>query len=227
MMGVEEFSRQASFIHLDFQGLASAFTEAGTTIVSGTVDVIDRNGKLWETYQIEIHPTDMFPFRFPTVFETGGKIPRIGDWHIYENTLACCIAVKPEEILTCMNGITLKQFISNEVMPYLFNQTFRKKEGYYPNGEYSHNALGLCEYYDGTLNTNGDFDKMIWFMRFIALGKKPGRTENCFCGGKEKFRRCHRRAFEKLVLLGDSLKADIQNLIMNFNRTDLIPAGVF
>ena len=44
-----------------------------TTILKGSIDIVDSNGKHWDSYDIEIHPTADFPSRFPTLFEKGKK----------------------------------------------------------------------------------------------------------------------------------------------------------
>jgi hypothetical protein len=203
--GVDLFESQIDQLIELFPKFRRGTAENGVTIVQGELDIIDITGKLWETYHVEIHPCDGFPYRFPYVFETGGKIPRIADWHIYEATNSCCLAVDPEERLACRNGITLTAFVMDHVLPYFFNQTFRKIEGYYKNGEYSHGLKGVYEYYDSTLQTNGDIQETIRLMMIVADSVKPGRTHECFCGSKQKFRKCHRYAYEKLSMLGRSV----------------------
>lgn len=179
-----------------------AVIEEGVTILKGDVDVIDAKGKYWESFEVEIRPTAEYPNRFPHVFETGGKLPKIADWHVnYDGT--CCIGVRPAELLACRNGITLGNFIRSEMMPYFFNQTHRRIEGYYPNGEWAHREEGIFEFYDEQLKTKGDKVKAARLIRFIAKGKRPDRTNECFCGSNEKFRKCHRAAFDRLIVLGE------------------------
>lgn len=174
-------------------------------ILKGWIPIVDRAGKHWDEYEIEIHSSDDFPLAFPLFFETSGKIPRISDWHIYEDTGSCCVKVKPEELIRCRNGITVTEYLREEVIPYLFNQTHRRVEGHYVNGEYAHGLLGIYEFYANTLKTGNDIKRTIQLMRFIATNERPGRTSTCFCGTKEKFRRCHRGAFDKLKLLGNDI----------------------
>lgn len=185
----------------------------GNEILKGQIPIVDRDGKHWDEYEIEIHSSANFPYEFPALFETSGKIPRIGDWHIYEDTGSCCVKVRPEEILRCRNGITLIDYIREEVIPYLFNQTHRRVEGYYVNGEYSHGIKGIFEFYANTLQTGNDIKKTIGLMRFIALNVRPGRTSLCFCGKKIKFRHCHRDAFDLLKSLGKEMLENDSYLI--------------
>jgi hypothetical protein len=209
------FEQQANEIYLHFPKLSPSKNSGGNVIVRGEIDIVDSDGKFWESYQVEIHPVDEFPNRYPHVYETGGKIPRIGDWHIYDDTQRCCIDVEPEEIIKCREGLSLVEFIQNAMLPYFFNQTFRRNEGYYPNGEYAHNINGIFQYYDQLLQTLGDPRKTVQQMIFIVKLKKPGRTSDCFCGSGEKFRRCHRHAYELIEKLGKSVIMSHANSIAN------------
>jgi hypothetical protein len=96
----------------------------------------------------------------------------------------------------------VREFIAEEVLPYLFNQTHRKVEGYYVNGEYSHGLFGTYEFYAHLLGTGNNVELTMWLMRFIAGSDRPGRTSGCFCGSGRKFRSCHREAYDKLRILG-------------------------
>src|SRR5204863_3040780 len=167
----------------------------------------------WEDFEIEIHCTDNFPNEFPRLFEISGKIPRIADWHVYEDTGSCCTKIPPEEMLRCQKGITVAEYMKEEVLPYFFNQTHRRVEGYYINGEYSHGMKGLFEYYSMELKTGNDYKLTLELIKFIALQDKPHRTSFCFCGQRKKFRHCHKGAFEKLKRLGLDMLNHHYNLI--------------
>ena len=209
--GYDAFVLQLEEAYLSFPSLGRA-TENGKEILKGMLSVVDGNGKHWEDYAVEIHSTENFPDGFPSLFETSGKIPKIGDWHIYEDTLACCLKVKPEEIIRCKKGITVTEYIREEVMPYFFNQTHRRVEGYYINGEYGHGLLGVYEFYSDILGTGKDYRATVNLLQFIAMNNQPIRTSLCFCGSQNKFRNCHKKAFEKLKQIGD------ENLLSDANE---------
>ena len=86
---------------------------------------------------------------------------------------------------------------------YIFNQTHRRIEGYYVNGEYSHGAAGFLEFYSEELKTGNDMAKTVILIKYIANNTRPERTSKCFCGSEKKFRHCHREAFDKLKKIGD------------------------
>lgn len=200
--GYLEFSSQVDETIVTYPFLTKVTTE-GKEILKGVIAIVDKDGKHWDDYDIEIHASVNFPNEFPLLFETSGKIPKIADWHVYEDSLSCCVKVKPEEIIRCKNGITIIEFIREEVIPYLFNQTHRRVEGFYVNGEYSHGIAGIYEYYSGILSTGDDIKKTVLLMSYIAENSKPSRTSLCFCNNGTKFRHCHRSAFEKLKMIGN------------------------
>lgn len=189
----------------------------GKSIITGNIDIVDINSKYWTSYAIEIHPTNDFPYRFPLLFEVGGKIPRIADWHVYEDNNNCCVKILPAEIIRCKSGITITEYIKEEVVPYLFNQTHRIIEGYYVNGEFSHGAIGFYEYYSKVLGTQGNIFDTCKLLHAISITPKPPRTSVCFCGSGIKYRKCHKLAYDTLREVGvDNLKAhaySIFNLI--------------
>jgi len=166
-----------------------------TVFLSGELDLIDDAGILQDSYFIEIHPTENYPFQFPYLYEKGDKIPLNIDWHVY-NDGHCCIKTMPEEWLTCKNGINLDYFILSEVIPYLFNQTFRRLNGYFLN-ERSHGILGEIEFFQELFATKS-LSKIITWLNFVMTNREPNRVSDCFCGSKIRYRLCHREAFRKL-----------------------------
>lgn len=203
MNGYELFLNQIDEVIATYPKLKRVESE-GRFIIKGEIDIIDTFDKYWTSYQIEIWCSSGFPTRFPILYETGGKIPKIGDWHIYEDSKACCLKVPPEEIISCKNGINILQFLDAEVIPYLFNQTHRIEVGYYANGEYSHGAKGIYEFYSTVLDTAGDVASTIRLMKLIATKPEPSRTSMCFCKSAYKYRKCHRRAYRILSQIGSA-----------------------
>lgn len=225
MTSSEIFESQIGPAIEKYPKLNRAITSEGKVILKGQLEVIDACGKFWESFEVEIHTVSGFPLQFPQVFEVGGKIPRIADWHIYEDTKSCCVAIPPEESIACKQGISLVKFIDDFVLPYFFNQAFRRVEGYYINGEYSHGIQGIFEFYDEAFNTGGSVSEMIHLMKMMALTHiKPGRTHDCFCGRKQKFRHCHRDSFNQLSELDRNLIFAHADLIQEWHKNSCLIA---
>lgn len=169
-----------------------------TLFLSGELELIDDAGILQDSYFIEIQPTENYPFQFPNLYEKGGRIPVNIDWHVYGDG-HCCIKTMSEEWIICKNGITLDYFILSEVIPYLFNQTFRRLNGYFLN-ERSHGILGEIEFFQELFATKSLSEIVSWLI-FVISNQELNRVSNCFCGSKIRYRLCHREAYRKLKKL--------------------------
>jgi hypothetical protein len=195
------------------------------SIISGTLNVIDKNRILWDSYQIEIHINRNFPHRFPLLFEVGGKIPKSVRWHIYSDSGSCCLTVPQKEIIACRRGITLIKYLDDWVIPYLANQTFRFHTGLYVNDEYAHNKLlATVEFYQDLFNVK-NIRQIILFIVWITKNPKPNRTALCFCGSKTKFRNCHREAYESVLLLGNDTLFEDFTLLLTFLTPSPAPSS--
>lgn len=175
----------------------------GKQIVNGELIIQDGTGKEWDHYQIEIHPREQYPFRFPLLFETGNRIPKIIDWHIYTDSGSCCVDIEPSEILHCRNGLRLPDYIERFAIPYFANTTHRLREGYYKYGEYSHGAIGLLEYYMPLLKTTKPV-QCLNLLKQVITGAAASKSifHPCFCGSGKKMANCHRQVLEQLKLIG-------------------------
>lgn len=171
----------------------------GISILLGEIDLI-QGECLEDSYLIEVHQTDKYPARFPKVFEVGGRIPNNVDWHVMTDG-SLCIAAPPDEILACAGGITLYKYLKLWVIPYLYNQTFRKRNGYFYK-ERSHGDLGIIESYQEILGIRS-IGKIIEALNYVGSHKEPDRTSLCFCGSGKKFRKCHRDQFRTLKKIDD------------------------
>ncbi|MBE8715094.1 hypothetical protein [Sphingobacterium hungaricum] len=190
----------------------------GEKFLKGEVDIIDNEGKVWDVYQVEIRSSEEYPFRFPKLFEKGDAFPKIVDWHVYEfDDKSCCVDVTPNEILICKKGLNVLEYIQRFAIPYLANQTYRKREGYYLYGEYSHGIMGRVEFYQSKLKAQ-NLLQLIQMIALILKGYNPYRTSICpFCH-KSKFRRCHKNVFVELQDVSWILSQDIEVLHQLYSR---------
>jgi hypothetical protein len=187
----------------------------GEQFLHGQLDIIDDSGKLWDTYTIEIKGSEGYPTMFPKLYETGDSFLKIADWHVYEEDKSCCVDVTPNEIILCKDGLNIVDYIKRFAIPYLANQTFRKREGYYLYGEYSHGIFGRVEYYQSKLKAKNPTE-LIRMFDLIIKDYNPSRPAFCpFCN-KTKFRECHRNAFRELQNVKRLLYQDGVKLIPFF-----------
>lgn len=198
MNGYTLFKEQAIAVLEKYKEL-SFKKDDGVPCIFGSLVLNDEYGGIEDTYHIEIKAVADFPNRFPKVFETGGRIPRNVDWHIFEDTGNCCITSPPEEIIICNNGITLLSFIDNQVKNYFYSQIFRNQNGYFLK-ERSHGSKGWIEFFEETFMTDNIFN-IEFGLNQIIEGKKIDRVSMCFCGSGKKYRKCHKKSYDILSKL--------------------------
>jgi hypothetical protein len=198
MNGYTLFKEQATAVIEKYNEL-SFKNEGGIPCVFGSLVLMNDESGVEDIFQIEIKAVADFPNRFPEVYETGGRIPRNVDWHIFEDKGNCCIASPPEEIIICNSGLTLLSFIDNQVKNYFYSQIFRNQNGYFLK-ERSHGSKGWIEFFEETFMTNNIFN-IEFGLNQIIEGKKIDRVSMCFCGSGKKYRKCHKKSYDILSKL--------------------------
>lgn len=198
MNGYTLFEEQVTAVIEKYKEL-SYKNEDSIPCVFGSLVLTNEDGGVEDTFQIEIKAVADYPNRFPLVFETGGRVPRNVDWHVFEATGNCCIASPPEEIIICNYGLTLLSFIDNQVKNYFYSQIFRNQNGYFLK-ERSHGSKGWIEFFEETFMTNNIFN-IEFGLHQIIEGKKIDRVSLCFCGSGKKYRKCHKKSYDVLSKL--------------------------
>jgi hypothetical protein len=195
----DKFVEEALEALSNFPDLQLCIREDSLPYLSGNLILSDENDVMYDEYFIKIECPDDYPNNFPLVYEINERLPHNIDWHIYRDG-HFCICTPIEEYIHCAKGITLTLFIQKQVLPYLHNQSFREKEGYFLN-ERSHGSIGILESLYEILHVN-DLIKVYSLLIYIYRNNPPSRTSKCFCGGGQKYRYCHRQAYYALKSIG-------------------------
>lgn len=211
MNGYTIFEREALTV-LEKHKELSFEIENGIPCVFGYIILYNEHGIVEDKYQVKIQAVDNYPHNFPLVFETGGRIPKNIDWHIFEQTGNCCIASPPEELIICNSGLNLLSFIDNQVENYFYSQIFRNQNGYFLK-QRSHGSKGWIEFFEETFMTNNIFNIEFGLTQIIR-GKKINRVSMCFCGSGKKYRKCHKNSYDIL----SKLSLDHVNLFLSALR---------
>lgn len=190
----------------------------GETVIKGELDIIDSAGKLWDTYKIEVKGSATYPYSFPKLFETENAFPHLADWHVYEQDESCCVDVPPNELILCKEGLKVVDYLERFVIPYFANQTYRRREGYYLYGEYSHGIFGKIEFYQSKLKAKSPKELIAMFGLIISDYNPPRPTYCPFCRNK-KFRNCHRDAFRELQKIKQIIFFDAITQFIPFLKT--------
>lgn len=213
--GFQIFKKEAEFIQKEYPGLIlDADNKNAAPSISGIIQLEDERGYYIDNYQIRIVSTSDYPSQFPHVFETGGRIPINIDWHVYPDDGYFCISSIPEEILICKNGISLNSFIENQIKPYLFNQKYREIHGFFLK-ERPHGNKGNIQFFIETFKTN-DLAAIVKALIFIKQRNEPNRVSQCFCGSRQKYRKCHRETYRILSAFTNQELDTFINMILKF-----------
>ena len=191
----------------------------GNPLIYGEVELLHKelNSPIDE-FSIEMRFPSQYPYYFPEVIETGGKIERIPQRHLFvRNNNELCLGVPPEIYLRCRNGITIEWFMENVLMPRLAEEYNVNHGGAYLN-EYPHNRTeALWRFYSTVLKTN-DRDLILLLLDGIISNRLPKGFQPCLCGGNQKFKKCHRNCANELIPLGREYLSE-QLLILKSNTT--------
>ncbi|WP_415712747.1 SEC-C domain-containing protein [Maridesulfovibrio sp.] len=163
----------------DAGGLFQVVGDIGFSSTAGGVSIKDR-------YQIEIHIPLEYPDNLPVAREVGGRIPK--DFHINpDGTL--CLAAEIEVKRRFVKRPTLKYFIEDLVIPFLFQHSFFEKYGKMPFGELSHGAKGTTEFYCDFFKVKDEVIALA-LLKVIAEDNYRGHHQ-CPCGSGKILRKCH------------------------------------
>lgn len=193
------FITEAKEVTSEFPALQLCIREDSLPYLVGKFKLYSNEGILYDNYSIRIECSSNYPYSFPNVFETANRLPYNIDWHVY-NDGHFCICTPFEEHIYCAKGFTLLEFINEQILPYLHNQSYREREGYFLN-ERSHGDKGLHESIIQILNVKSISEAKA-LLHYIYQNNHPSRTAMCFCGSKRKYRYCHRESFIKIKRIG-------------------------
>ncbi len=131
-----------------------------------------------------------FPRVLPTVWETGGRIPRTFHHHP-DGTL--CLGSPIAQSLAIHKHPTVGTFVERVVVPYLYSHAFYVRRGHLPDGELAHGALGL-ERDARRLFRLPQTTSVHEFLRLAGLRRRVANKQPCPCGSSLRLGRCHATA---------------------------------
>jgi hypothetical protein len=166
----------------------------GKVVVSGTLAITDAGAEI-DRYCLEVELPADYPGSLPTVWETGQRIPREIDRHVYPANGALCLGLPIELWVTLGGDFSFSTFLEKAVRPYLIGNSLVEEGKPWPFGESSHGYLGALEFYHRILGTD-DAAVVGRFLLDLVNGKVRGHW-TCPCGSGKVLRNCH----------GDSVRA--------------------
>ena len=148
---------------------------------------IDHDAKRLEgTYALDFVFPSEYPASPPFVFEREGSIPK--DFGHFMAAGNLCLGAPVEVRRRFAEHKTLLRFIDDQVIPYLFAYSFKKRYGRLPFGELDHGTIGLLQYYmeffgSGLIET-------MKLLKCLADDLAPPLMA-CPCGAGDRLQDCH------------------------------------
>src|SRR5690606_21618810 len=102
----DKFIKETSEAVIAFPELKLSCRDGCLPYLEGSVNLFDKNGLVYDTYNIRIECSKDYPGTFPWVYEVAGRLPANIEWHVYSDG-HFCICTPVEEHIYCRKGITL------------------------------------------------------------------------------------------------------------------------
>lgn len=140
-------------------------------------------------YEIEVD-ISQFPEQFPSVRETGERISRKADRHVYEDTGDFCFTTSAKESILLKKSVkTLLDFFQKILIPFLQNNSYFEINKRYCQGEYAHGLEGVIQAYQDILGINNP-QVIIQVLWERERGGKRRPNDLCYCGSRLKIKKC-------------------------------------
>jgi len=150
----------------------------------------------YDFFDVRVGIFPSFPRAEPIVFETGDRIPKEVDRHIFPTNGDCCLGVWEEWLLTTPDQ-TFETFLTGAMHDYFVSQTYFEVKGKWPFGERPHGMAGVLESFAELLGVENDTVIIADHLRLLTRNTVKGHVR-CPCGSGRKLRQCHRGKVEEL-----------------------------
>lgn len=174
------------------------FDDEGDRVVLRGRFEIRNDGQLLEAFALEVQLAPQSPRHLPTVWEVGGRIPRVRDpHHVNEGgDESLCVLLPDAYWFYYPNGLTLAEFLAGPLREHLAGQAAVLRGRPWPAGEWSHGTEGAIEFYREIL---GVTDNAVLFRLMASeLSQRSKRRMRCQCGSGKLRRHCHGSLLRKL-----------------------------
>lgn len=212
-LSFSDFERALSFSqpYLELIEVDSGFIAKGKYVLN---DGPHPDGPI-EEFEIELFVHAEYPTFEPIVRETGDRIPREVDRHMYRD--GCCCTCVWEEWLVMSDDVSFSSFVEGPLHNFFLSQLHFEHHNEWPFGERSHGIQGFVESISRILGFRVDQSAALMHLNTIISDNTKGHWM-CICGSGKKIRDCEKEHIEikkqeldltNLISLRDRLRAII------------------
>lgn len=194
-MDIKQLKKDFSEIISDFPNLMLVLRD-NCYYIEGTIDFTafyKNYPTISDKYEIQMTLKN-YPDEVPSVTEVGNRIKRDIDNHISDDG-QLCLGSK----LSCYEIFdkNLQSYFKNLLIPFLYANSYKEKNGHYPWKPLNHGISGVLEYYKERFSLN-DQEILTLFRNIDSFYKTKGH-HICLCGRQEKFRKCCREKLRPII----------------------------
>jgi len=150
--------------------------------------------KIVDSYYLTLQFPIGFPNEGPVVFETAGRIPRNGDFHVNPDGSLCLGA--PLRVLFLLSKIpTLSGFAQLCLVPYLYAVSYKLKHGKdFIFGQLAHGTPGELDDYMNLFGLPTRIQAAL-ALKYLGMKKRRANKLPCPCGCRNRLGKCRFNMF--------------------------------
>jgi len=156
--------------------------------VRGSFPLLSSDGDLLDRFNIRVVLPADYPQALPIVFETGGRIPKTADRHVFPRAGDCCVILEDTRWESFPIGASFRTYLDVPLRNYFLGQSLVERGDPWPFGDWSHGGRGILEYYSQAIESD-DLKVVRSFVGLLALAQAKGH-HTCFCGSESRLRDC-------------------------------------
>lgn len=145
---------------------------------------------VWEAFALDIELPRDERQGLPTVWEIGGRIPKVSDpHHVNSDTETLCVCLPEAYWYYHPEGLSLAEFLEGPLRTHLAGQALVLRGHPWPAGEWAHDTEGRLQFFQHVFGTP-DRKSTLEFLRVTCHTGVKGHWP-CPCGSGERLRDCH------------------------------------
>jgi len=190
-MSVLALNRLSQFLN-DYPGMSTAPCSDAGVCLRGKFRFkaqVSGNDEIDDFYKLEIFVSNKFPKVIPKVKETGGKIPRNGNFHVNPDGTLCLGS--PLRLLKKIHSSpNLSGFADKGLVPYLYAVSYKLKHGGdFVFGELAHGDQGIVDDYSVLLGLK-EKHQIMKAVQLLGFKKRIANKRPCPCGCGKRLGMC-------------------------------------
>jgi hypothetical protein len=176
----------------DYPGMSLAPSRGGGIILRGEFlfSVLSEDGgEVRQSYELEISVPRGFPEELPRVTETGGRIPRDVDYHVFTDG-SLCLGSSLRLLKVMRSRPDLVGWAGNCLVPYLHAMSHKLAPGgSFPFGELAHGKQGIIDDYVELLGLK-ERGQVVRTLELLGMKRRTANKAACPCGCGRRLGRC-------------------------------------